>query len=170
MRWPPGKTELEWLAKDNPETNPITIKPETSSHAAELFSWVLLPYCSPPWCPFPIKSLALSADVSPWTIHFWVLDKSPLSGPGSGPPSCSSTAGYFILGELAGRASHFETKDPTLSTAQNPCCHLYEQATLALTSHMPLFSVMLPQEKAHRVRQKDTNATQNDKDLTLLEK
>ena len=27
-------------------------------------------YCSPPGCPFPIKSLALSALVSPRTIHF----------------------------------------------------------------------------------------------------
>ena len=34
MRAPPGKTELEWLAKDHRETNPITIKPETASHAA----------------------------------------------------------------------------------------------------------------------------------------
>ena len=57
-------SESEWLAKDNPETNPITIKPETASHVAELFSWVPLPYCSPPRCPFPIKSLALSACVS----------------------------------------------------------------------------------------------------------
>ena len=72
-------SESEWLAKDNPETNPITIKPKTSSHMAELFSWVPLPYCSTLWCPFPIKSLALSAHVSPWTIHFWVLDKSPVS-------------------------------------------------------------------------------------------
>ena len=90
MRAPPGKTELEWLAKDHPETNPITIKPETASHAAEQFSWVPLPYCSPPGCPFPIKSLALSAHVSPRTIHFWVLDKSPVSGPGRGPPSCNN--------------------------------------------------------------------------------
>ena len=81
-------SESEWLAKDNPETKPITIKPETASHAAELFSWVPLPSCSPPRRPFPIKSLALSAHVSPWTIHFWVLDKSPVSGPGRGPPSC----------------------------------------------------------------------------------
>ena len=80
-------SELEWLAKDNPETNPITIKLETASHVAELFSWVPLPYCSPPGCPFPIKSLALSAYVSPRTIHFWVLDKSPVWGPGKGPPS-----------------------------------------------------------------------------------
>ena len=41
------------------------------------------------WGPFPIKSLALSAHVSR-TIHFWVLDKSPVSGPGRGPPSCNT--------------------------------------------------------------------------------
>ena len=52
------------MAKDTPETNPITIKPETVNHVAEQFSWVPLPYCSPPRCPFPIKSLALSAHVS----------------------------------------------------------------------------------------------------------
>ena len=84
-------SESEWLAKDNPETNPITIKPETASHVAEQFSWVpLLPYCSSPGSPFPIKSLALSVHVSPQTIHFWVLDKSPVSGPGRGPPSCNT--------------------------------------------------------------------------------
>ena len=77
-------SESEWLAKDNPETNPITIKPETASHMAEQFSWVPLPYCSPPGCPFLIKSLALSAHVSPQTIHFWMLDKSHL-GPGRDP-------------------------------------------------------------------------------------
>ena len=70
-------SESEWLTKDNPETNPITIKRETASHVAELFSWVPLPYCSPFGCPFPIKSLALSAHVSPQTVHFLVLDKSP---------------------------------------------------------------------------------------------
>ena len=83
--------ELEWLAKDHPETNPITIKPDTASHAAEQFSWVPLPYCFPPRCPFPIKSLVLSVHVSSQTIHFRVLDKSPVSGPGRGPPSCNSS-------------------------------------------------------------------------------
>ena len=78
-------SESEWLAKDNPETNPITIKPETVSHMAEQFSWVPLPYCSPPGHLLPIKSLALSAYVSPWTIHFQVLDRSPVSGPGGVP-------------------------------------------------------------------------------------
>ena len=72
-----------------PEINPITIKPQTTSHMAEQFSWVPWPYCSPPGCPFPIKSLALSAHVSPRTIHFRVLDKNPVSGPGRGPPACS---------------------------------------------------------------------------------
>ena len=85
-------SESEWLAKDNLETNPITIKPETASHVTELFSWIPLPYCSPPGCPFPIKSFALSAHVSPRTIHFWELDKSPVSGPGRGPPSCNTSA------------------------------------------------------------------------------
>ena len=38
--------------------------------------------CSLPMFPFPIKSLALSAYVSPQTIYFQGLDKSPLLGPG----------------------------------------------------------------------------------------
>ena len=83
--------ESEWLAKDDPETNPITIKPKTASHVTEQFSWVPFPSCSLPRCPFPIKPLALSAHVSPRTIYFWVLDKSPVSGPGRGPPSCNRT-------------------------------------------------------------------------------
>ena len=57
-------SESEWLAKDNLETNLTTTKPETGSHVAEQFSWVPLPYCSLPRCPFPIKSLALLARVS----------------------------------------------------------------------------------------------------------
>ena len=69
------------MAKDNLETNPITIAPETVSHVTEQFSWVPLPCWSLPRCPFPVKSLALSAYVSPRTIHFRVLDKSPVSGP-----------------------------------------------------------------------------------------
>ena len=87
------------MAKDNPETNPITIKPETASHVTELLSWVPLPCCSPPRRPFPIKSLALSADVSPRTIHFRELDKSPVSGPGRGPPSCNISF-HIIPNEL----------------------------------------------------------------------
>ena len=71
----------EWLARDNPEPNPITIKPKTVSHAAEQFSWVPLPYCSPPRCPLPIKSLALSARVSPLSVR-----QDPTLGPWKGSP------------------------------------------------------------------------------------
>ena len=88
--------ESEWLAKDNPETNPITIKHETASHMAQQSSWIPLPSCSPPGHPFPIKSLALSAHVSPMAIHFRVLDKSPALGPGSGPPSCNIYPGWNL--------------------------------------------------------------------------
>ena len=48
-------------------------------------------------CPFLIKSLALLAHVSPWTIHFRVLDKSPLSDPGRGPPSCNRLIQIVLL-------------------------------------------------------------------------
>ena len=81
--------ESEWLARDNLETNPITIKPETVSHIAEPSFWVPLPGCSLPGHPFAIKFLALSARVSPWIIYFQVLDKSPLLGPGRGPATQS---------------------------------------------------------------------------------
>jgi len=74
--------ESEWLARENPKTNRITIKPETVSHVAEQSSWVPLPSCSLSGLPFPIKSLALSARMSPQTIHFQVLDRSLLLGSG----------------------------------------------------------------------------------------
>ena len=84
--------ESEWLARDNLETHSISIKPETVSHVANESSWVPLRFCSLPRCPSPVKSFALSARVSPRTIHFQVLGKSPLSGPERGPPSCNTAA------------------------------------------------------------------------------
>ena len=33
--------------------------------------------------------------MSPWTIHFRVLDKSPLLDPRRGPPYCNNTKGIF---------------------------------------------------------------------------
>ena len=48
----------EGLARDNPETNPITIKPETARHVVEQTFWFPLTTCSPPGCLFPVKSLA----------------------------------------------------------------------------------------------------------------
>ena len=91
--------ESEWLARDNSEANPTTIKPKTASHVVEQYSWLPLTSYFLPRCSFPIKSLTLSACVSPWTIHFWVLDKSPLSGPGRNPHSCNrGTEGLLYLG------------------------------------------------------------------------
>ena len=63
----------------NPETwdcEPVTKK----------FSWVPSPCCSLPSQAFPVKSFT-SQHMSPQTLHFPVLDKSPLWGPGSGAPS-----------------------------------------------------------------------------------
>ena len=42
------------LARNNPETAPITIKAGTVSPVAEHFSWVALPCYSLPGCPFSI--------------------------------------------------------------------------------------------------------------------
>ena len=69
--------------------DPITIKLKTGRHMAEQSSWVLLISFFLPRSLFPIKSLALSACVSPWTIHFRMLDNSLLLGPGRDPPSCN---------------------------------------------------------------------------------
>ena len=76
--------------------------PESSlCQLAERFSWVPSSYCSPPGCPFPTKSLALSALVSPWTIHFQVLDRAQfwaLEGvPLSAIALISLLHGYVIL-------------------------------------------------------------------------
>ena len=90
---PPGRAlsrqtkyrhEQDW-SETTWKANPTSIKPETSSHEAQQF-WAPLPCCSLLEHPFSIKSFALSVFVSPRTIHFQVLDKSPLSGPGRGPP------------------------------------------------------------------------------------
>ena len=92
----------EWLAKDNPETNPVTIRPKTASHLAELFSWVPLPYCSPLGCPFQIKCLALSAHVSISSDNsFLSVRQEPCFGPWKGSPflqhSCWQECGKYEM-------------------------------------------------------------------------
>ena len=101
--------ELEWLAKDNLKAKLITIKPEIASHVAEKFSWVPWPYFS--LTGYPIKSLALLACVSPQTIHFQVLDKSPLLGLGRHSPSCNT---------LAKKSEAFQRKNPHSGFLRNP--------------------------------------------------
>ena len=143
-------SESEWLAKDNPETDPITIKPETASHVAELFPCVHPAfYCSPPRCPFPIKSLALSARVSPWTIHFWVLDKSPVSGPRRGSPSCNSLSGVGVSFRCKLRGRVMKWWRPSLGSAVCcvPSCLSLSQDSFAFLSVIhPIFHFILGQQ------------------------
>ena len=116
------------MAKDNPETNPITIKPETVSHMAEQFSWIPLPYCSPPRHPFTIKSLALSAHVSLQTIHFQVLDKSPVSGPGRGLlPATKLLKLVNLEPNFCNKRSHCNEKSVHRNDS-NPCTSQLEKA------------------------------------------
>ena len=89
----PGRTlsqtkhgQTRRLARDNLETNLIYYKSwgcKTCGRTSLLHSLtLLLSACGP---PDPIKVFAFSARVFPQTIHFQVLDKSPLSVPGRGP-------------------------------------------------------------------------------------
>ena len=92
-------SESEWLAKDNPETNPITIKPKTASHVAcGTFSWVPLPYCFPLGCPFPIKfSTCVSSDNS-----FPSVRQEPSFGPWRGVllPATEATEETLVVWEM----------------------------------------------------------------------
>jgi len=97
MSVPRGRTESEWLAKDNLETNPINIKPETVSHMAEKFSWVPLPCCCLPGCLLPIKSLALSACVS-LDNSFLNVRREPTLGALEGAPlPTTHRCVYFLI-------------------------------------------------------------------------
>ena len=60
-------------------------------------------YCSPQGHPFPTKSLALSARVPLWTIHFQVLDKHPFLGPKGSPPFCNRSTHKEASGNLGER-------------------------------------------------------------------
>ena len=79
-------SESECLIRDDLETNPITIKPETANHAAEQFSWVPLLSCSPPWAPFPNK---ISCFVSTGVSSFLSVRQEPHLGSGKGLSSCN---------------------------------------------------------------------------------
>ena len=96
MRVPPGRTlESKQLVRDNLETNPVTIEPETGScdRAVLLGS---LTYCSLPGVPFPINSLALSASISS-DDSFPSVRQEPHLGPGKGLPSCNRLCEEQVL-------------------------------------------------------------------------
>ena len=81
-----------WAKQDDwPETtqklNPITIKPETSSHVAEQSSWVSLPCCSPPGCPS--QSSLLLCQCICHLGQFLRVRQEPTLRPWKRSPSCS---------------------------------------------------------------------------------
>ena len=90
MRVTRKDSELEWLAKDNPVTNPITIKPENASHVAEQFSWVPLPTALHQ-VPFPNKISCFVSTCVSLDNSFLSVTQEPSLGPGRGPPSCNRT-------------------------------------------------------------------------------
>ena len=60
-----GWAMCEWLARDNSETNPATIKPQTVNHEADQFSWVPLLCCFLPLECLPNKvSCLVSTGIS----------------------------------------------------------------------------------------------------------
>ena len=74
-------SESEWLAKDNPETNPITIKPETVSHSDRAVLLGSLTLLLATEVPFPNKiscfvSTCVSSDNS-----FLSVGQEPSFGP-----------------------------------------------------------------------------------------
>ena len=90
-------SELDWLAKNYPETNPITIKPKTASHAAEQFSWIPLPTALHLGA-LPNKSLALSACLSS-DNSFLSVRREPSFGPWKGFPflkQMATTKGHLL--------------------------------------------------------------------------
>ena len=78
----------ERLARDQPETNPMPIKPETVSHVAEQFTWVPLPFCSLPGSLFPIVFCFISMCVSLDNLFPIVRQEPPLR-PWRSLPSCN---------------------------------------------------------------------------------
>ena len=77
----PTRKDRVSMATQKPIPSPKTRGLTPRGRAASLASLTLL---GSTWCPFPRKSLPLSARVSPWTIQFRALDESPL-GPWKGP-------------------------------------------------------------------------------------
>lgn len=83
----PSKNSVKMIvSRDNLETNPITIKPETENDMTEQF--FLAPYAPTHHLGSrPNKVSALTAHVSPQIIHFQCQE--PTLGLGNGPPSFS---------------------------------------------------------------------------------
>ena len=84
--------ESAYRLNDWPETTrkltSLTIKREAESCGGAVLLGPLTLLLST-WAPFSILSFSLSASVCPQTIHFQMLEKRPLSGPGRDHLSCN---------------------------------------------------------------------------------
>ena len=81
----PNMGQARGLARDNPDTNHIVIKPEIASYMSEQFSQAPLPCCFLPRRPFPIESFDLSVLVSS-DNSFPSVRQEPTLGPCKGVP------------------------------------------------------------------------------------
>ena len=79
-------SESEWLAKDNQEANPTTIKPETASHVAKHFSWVPLVCSLLPSNLFPNKISCFVSSYVSLDNSFPSVKQEPTRGPWKGFP------------------------------------------------------------------------------------
>ena len=141
-------SQARWLARDNPETKTFALNTETESHSSPGFPYLLLSA----QVPLPSK---VSGFVFPQMIHFWVLDKSPLLGPGRTPPSCNHVIYHviphpcptlshasFILRWRSLSASRPPTSSPPCSMLHNNpgdhslrvCCFVFSFQSLFLLS------------------------------------
>ena len=78
-------SESERSAKDNTNTNPITIKTKTASHVADQLSWVPLPYCSLPIRRSNVAPPFFSHNMEQWPSgRSWRLSLPGLLGDASG--------------------------------------------------------------------------------------
>ena len=79
-------SELELLAKDHLETNPITIKPETVSHASRGVLLGSLTLLLSTRVPFPNKISCFVSICVSWDNSFPSVRQEPSFGPWKGPP------------------------------------------------------------------------------------
>ena len=86
MRAPRKDPESEWSARDNQETNPITVKPETVSHVAEQFSWFLYPAALHLGVPLPNEVSCFACTCVSSDNSFPSVRQEPPFGPWKGSP------------------------------------------------------------------------------------
>ena len=131
------------MAKDNPETNPITIKPKTASHVVEQFSWVPLPCCSPPGCLLPITPLALSALVSSDNSFLSIRQKPALGALEGGPPFLQHNCSQIFPSDDEGESFKTSANDSQMNCLVFLCSSLSVSRCLLPFFFFPFFPSLL---------------------------